>query len=213
MKYTIKGCLMKYNTPWYNSTIISPGAFNSSDGKIVPCLKSFEKKDHAVGHAELSAKEDGVYYVCTMNESEESEELIQKIIHSHWELGLYANHIQRKDNVVTEGVIAAIAFHEKCDEASSIFEITTDDVDAEQNDPRIWDKTLKCPFCSGDPQTEYWLEGSSAYAKISCVKCGASIAASKPFLVYSNHMNPGYAFVKAEQQVIDAWSKRAGDHQ
>ena len=35
-EHKIEGLLVKFNTPWYNGTIITPEAFKSSDGAHVP---------------------------------------------------------------------------------------------------------------------------------------------------------------------------------
>ena len=125
----IKGCLVKYNVPWYNGTIISPGAFKRCDGYKIPVYDSFDNvfnPDHIVGHADLKCESDGVYYECFLNDSYSANEVFKSISNNKdgYHIGLFANRILKIKGNVTDGDIRFAAFAPKTDGASSIDGIT-----------------------------------------------------------------------------------------
>ena len=124
----IIGCLVKYNTPWFNGTIIAPGAFKDCDEKVVPICSSFDKKydsEYIVGYVTLKCKSDGIYYEGFLNDAEEANKIFKQLFDNkdEYHVGLYAHHIEKNDNAVTDGRIVKVAFSPKTDEASFIDEI------------------------------------------------------------------------------------------
>ena len=65
-----------------------------------------------------------------------------------------------------------------------------------------------CPFCGCEPKKWFWLNDERwAYASIECNKCNVEIKKREPFSTASAN-NPGNAFIKVEQDAVEAWNKR-----
>jgi hypothetical protein len=131
LKHTIKGCLVKYNTPWHDGTIVTQETFKNNAKKIVPINTDFRTMNEpasVVGYAQLLIGEDGVYYSGRLIDSEVSEKMIQKVIKEKYRLGLYANHIRFKKGTreLIEGNICAMAFTPFIDNAAEVIEIAVE---------------------------------------------------------------------------------------
>lgn len=214
MNYAIKGCLMKYDTPWFDGTIIKPGAFDSSNHKKVPCLYNGESPDDVVGFAELVCKEDGIYYEFYSNESDRNSYLIKKIISDNYMPSLFANKVVKEGTNVIKAEILNITFApETKDQCTNILEIITDNADTCVNKIQFVDHHKKlCPLCGSKPKTEFGMEDSETISiRIFCPKCELSIKRTSTVDLYSIDKNPAFAFSKAEQLVIDVWNKRFTD--
>ena len=123
MQHTVEGCLVKYNVPWFNGTIIKPGAFDKYDVKEIPIWCDFDHKGKIVGYATLKYEEDGVYYTGVINDSEESDEIIQHVLDLDLDLGMYAYHIKMKGHDVTSAELLGMAFAQIPDGAACISKI------------------------------------------------------------------------------------------
>lgn len=65
-----------------------------------------------------------------------------------------------------------------------------------------------CPFCGSEPRKWFWLEDEKwAYASIQCKKCNVEMKKRESFSCVSA-TNPGNAFIKVGQNVVEAWNMR-----
>ena len=137
MRHTIKGCLVKYDTPWHNGTVIKPGAFDSSRVQKIPISKHFPYYTGIpIGHADLTYEEDGIYYTAYIDDTCEGNEAVKECKDKKLALGLYATHVKsgESEKEVVSARLSGASFTIISDGAAMTFEIDGEKVDQEKHE-------------------------------------------------------------------------------
>lgn len=102
-----------YNVNYYDTFIVMPHAFYSSDTKKVPVLKKYNLSDPncVIGYAILSTKNDiGVEAMCFLNEDIEIDDIV---LDGHITDVLYAEDLNTIPRPVISGTIRTIVLQPK----------------------------------------------------------------------------------------------------
>lgn len=92
--------------------VIGDNAFAHNDGKTVPILWQHNRDsiDNLLGHGVLENRPDGVYIYGTFNNTKQGREAKEAVMHGDLSaLSIYANKLQKNDNVVTHGDIKEVS--------------------------------------------------------------------------------------------------------
>lgn len=92
--------------------VIGDNAFAHNDGKTVPILWQHNRNsiDNLLGHGVLENRPDGVYIYGTFNNTKQGREAKEAVMHGDLSaLSIYANKLQKNDNVVTHGDIKEVS--------------------------------------------------------------------------------------------------------
>lgn len=92
--------------------VIGDNAFAHNDGEIVPILWQHNRNsiDNLLGHGVLENRPDGVYIYGTFNNTKQGREAKEAVMHGDLSaLSIYANKLQKNDNVVTYGDIKEVS--------------------------------------------------------------------------------------------------------
>lgn len=92
--------------------VIGDNAFAHNDGATVPILWQHNRNsiDNLLGHGVLENRPDGVYIYGTFNNTKQGREAKEAVMHGDLSaLSIYANKLQKKDNVVTHGDIKEVS--------------------------------------------------------------------------------------------------------
>lgn len=124
-KHTVKGTLIKFNTVTCGGWMVTPEAFKDCDGTYIPVYKDtiYKKIPEAIGFARLRVTDDGVDYTAVLWDNEDAPDIFDQITLHNNKLCLYANQIEKTDNVVTHGKICGSILDCVDDQASCVREI------------------------------------------------------------------------------------------
>ncbi len=92
--------------------VIGDNAFAHNDGETVPILWQHNRNsiDNLLGHGVLENRPDGVYIYGTFNNTKQGREAKEAVMHGDLSaLSIYANKLQKNDNVVTHGDIKEVS--------------------------------------------------------------------------------------------------------
>lgn len=92
--------------------VIGDNAFAHNDGDTVPILWQHNRNsiDNLLGHGVLENRPDGVYIYGTFNNTKQGREAKEAVMHGDLSaLSIYANKLQKNDNVVTHGDIKEVS--------------------------------------------------------------------------------------------------------
>lgn len=92
--------------------VIGDNAFAHNDGETVPILWQHNRNsiDNLLGHGVLENRPDGVYIYGTFNNTKQGREAKEAVMHGDLSaLSIYANKLQKNDNVVTYGDIKEVS--------------------------------------------------------------------------------------------------------
>ncbi len=91
---------------------IKAGAFAHMDGMTVPLVwqHGHDKPSNVLGHAVLSARPDGVYAECYLNDSAYAKDVAKLIEHGDVNsLSIYANQLKESNKIVSHGQIKEVS--------------------------------------------------------------------------------------------------------
>lgn len=138
----IDGCIVKYNRPWKDGTIIRDGAFKNEDGAYIPITSHFdfgESDDNKIiGYAKLEYRDhDGVYYKGVISDPDMGWHAVKELYENKndWKIGCFINKLEFNDAFrdVKDGRIVYGALSERCDDAAYI-----ENIEFEPKDEGMW---------------------------------------------------------------------------
>ena len=111
-KYDFGGYATRNNLVCTDGLIIRKDAFKDANGQRVPLVWNHMHDDpeNVLGHADLENREDGVYALCSFNDSLKAQEAKESVIHGDISaLSIYANHVKKDGYNVMHGAIREVS--------------------------------------------------------------------------------------------------------
>lgn len=105
-KYDFSGYVARYGVPCSDGTTIMPGCFSHQNGVRVPLIwnHNHDDPDLILGHADLEARNDGLYMYGTFNDGAKAKATKQSMINGDINsLSVWANHLQRNGGDIYHG--------------------------------------------------------------------------------------------------------------
>ena len=114
---SITGCLIKYDKPWPDGSIIQKGAFNENPIDKIPVTTHFRDWTNTIGFCELEYRDDGVYYIFHPVDTEAAKRVLDEktVWDENCYIGPFCNKVcrQKEDQKIVEKaniVSGAISF-------------------------------------------------------------------------------------------------------
>lgn len=111
-KYDFGGYATRNNLVCTDGLIIRKDAFKDSNGQRVPLVWNHMHDDpeNVLGHADLENREDGVYALCSFNDSPKAQDAKESVLHGDISaLSIYANHVKKDGYNVMHGAIREVS--------------------------------------------------------------------------------------------------------
>jgi len=110
--YDFAGWATKENIRCSDGRTIRHGAFSGDDGKRVPLVWMHNHKDvnQVLGHADLEARDGGMYAYCSFNQTEAGQNAKECVQHGDVvALSIFANELRQKGGDVIHGAIKEVS--------------------------------------------------------------------------------------------------------
>jgi len=111
-KYDFGGYATRNNLVCTDGLIIRKDAFKDANGQRVPLVWNhmYDDPENILGHADLENREDGVYALCSFNDSRKAQEAKESVLHGDISaLSIYANHVKKDGYNVMHGAIREVS--------------------------------------------------------------------------------------------------------
>jgi len=111
-KYDFGGYATRNNLVCTDGLIIRKDAFKDANGQRVPLVWNHMHDDpeNVLGHADLENREDGVYALCSFNDSPKAQDAKESVLHGDISaLSIYANHVKKDGYNVMHGAIREVS--------------------------------------------------------------------------------------------------------